>query len=128
MLSVVVRRCDQCCWWTPLETEGTVPKGQCHVEPPLSDEDGCCWPETFDSDFCSRFKLGTVDEEILVTDLPMIPGLSSETRRLCHTLHIRTVADMLQLGRVSFAVSGSRHASSAIVQISNYLSTLGIEW
>jgi hypothetical protein len=95
-------------------------------------EDGICrrYPKVIRrqaAEWCWEFKALPPSEEVLKTDLIMLQ-LSKATHILCASLHAKTVEDVLLLGRVAFACSGSRNSVLAIYELSRELKKVNVEW
>jgi hypothetical protein len=77
-------------------------------------------------DWCGEFR-PKLDPEVLATELLLLPTVSARTRSICAKLNLRTVDDLVQVGRYAISTDG-RPDPQAIREIKASLERLGIEW
>ena len=111
------RECRACQVWVVFQGDEDV--GWCHLWPTKKKKAA--------NDFCGQFCPRPPGDDVLATDLEMLPAVSDRTRRICWSLGLRQVGDVYLVGRAAIVLNG-RPEKQTIHELASAMRVLGVLW
>jgi len=115
---MVDRICKNCACFCPCEDWGDGIDGKCLRYPRV------IWKSARDTCFEHRYQLP--DKDLLDTNIELLKT-SPRTRRICKNLRLKTVGDLLAVGRLHIAPAGVVD-TQAVRELEYAMDQIGVDW